>query len=96
MDSTELARIIQYKIARGMLPTTQATTGFTPNTHFTPEVLSYPLSNRIKCPRVKEYEGTIDPISHLNIYTDITNQQVAPDAIMCKAFPQTFTNAVRD
>ncbi|CAI9779260.1 unnamed protein product [Fraxinus pennsylvanica] len=66
----------------------QTAAGFTPNTPFTPEVLSYPLPDRFNYPRVKEYDGTTDPINHLNIYTDIMNLQVAPDAVMCKAFPQ--------
>lgn len=70
--------------------------GFTPNTPFTPEVLSYPLPDRFKYPQVKEYDGMTDPINHLNIYTDIMNLQVAPDAVMCKACPQTLTNAARD
>ncbi|XP_022880904.1 uncharacterized protein LOC111398201 [Olea europaea var. sylvestris] len=43
-----------------------------------------------------EYDGTIDPINHLNVYTDVMNLQVAPDQVMCKAFPQTLTNAARD
>ncbi|CAA3016547.1 Hypothetical predicted protein, partial [Olea europaea subsp. europaea] len=49
-----------------------------------------------KCPRIKEYDGTIDPINNLNVYTDIMNLQVAPDAVMCRAFPQTLTNVARD
>jgi ribonuclease HI len=96
MNSADLARIIQEGIAAGMLQKSQAAAGFTPNTPFTPEVLSYPLPDRFKYPRVKEYDGTTDPINHLNIYTDIMNLQVAPDAVMCKAFPQTLTNAARD
>ncbi|XP_022873242.1 uncharacterized protein LOC111392197 [Olea europaea var. sylvestris] len=96
IDSAELARIIQEGIAAGMQQNTRAATGFTSNTPFTPEVLSYPLPDRFKYPRIKEYDGTTDPINHLNVYTDIMNFQVAPDAVMCKAFPQTLTNAARD
>ncbi|XP_022860313.1 uncharacterized protein LOC111380886 [Olea europaea var. sylvestris] len=96
IDSVELARIIQEGIAAGMQQNTRAAIKFTPNTPFTPEVLSYPLLDRFKYPRIKEYDGTTDPINHLNVYTDIMNLQVAPDAVMCKAFPQTLTNAARD
>ncbi|XP_022897815.1 uncharacterized protein LOC111411523 [Olea europaea var. sylvestris] len=96
IDSVELARIIQEGIAAGMQQNTRAATGFTPNTPFTPEVLSYPLPDRFKYHRIKEYDGTTDPINHLNVYTNIMNLQVAPDAVMCKAFPQTLTNAARD
>ncbi|XP_022883797.1 uncharacterized protein LOC111400630 [Olea europaea var. sylvestris] len=96
MDSAELARIIQEGIAVGMQQNTRAATGFTPNTPFTPEVLSRPLPDSFKYPRIKKYDGKIDPINHLNVYMDIMNLQVTPDAIMCKAFPQTRTNAARD
>ncbi|XP_022858942.1 uncharacterized protein LOC111379733 [Olea europaea var. sylvestris] len=60
------------------------------------EVLLHPLPDRFKYPRIKEYDGTIDPINHLNVYMDIMNLQVAPDAVLCKAFPQTLTNAAKD
>ncbi|XP_022880847.1 uncharacterized protein LOC111398127 [Olea europaea var. sylvestris] len=96
MDSAELARIIQERIAVGMQQNTWAAAGFTPNTSFTPKVLSYPLPDRFKYPRIKEYDGTTDPINHLNAYTNIMNLQVAPDAVICKTFPQTLTNAARD
>ncbi|XP_022843205.1 uncharacterized protein LOC111366739 [Olea europaea var. sylvestris] len=74
----------------------KGTTRFSPNTPFTPEILTFPLPDRFKYPRIKEYDGTTDPINHLNIYTDVMNLQVAPDQVMCKAFPQTLTNAARD
>ncbi|XP_022888990.1 uncharacterized protein LOC111404411 [Olea europaea var. sylvestris] len=96
IDSAKFARIIQEGIAAGMQENTQVATGFTPNTPFTPEVLSYSLPDRFKYPRIKEYDGTTDLINHLNVYTDIMNLQVTPDAVMCKAFPQTLTNAARD
>ncbi|XP_022888952.1 uncharacterized protein LOC111404368 [Olea europaea var. sylvestris] len=79
-----------------MQQNTRTATGFTPNTPFTPEVLSYPLPDRFKYPRIKEYDRTTDPINHLNVYTDIMNLQVALDAVMCKAYSQTLTNAARD
>ncbi|CAI9781010.1 unnamed protein product [Fraxinus pennsylvanica] len=96
MDSGELARIIQDGITAGLQKNTKGITGFIPNTPFTPEVLSYPLPDKFKFPHVKEFDGTTDPINHLNVYTDVMNLQVAPDPVMCKAFPQTLTNAARD
>ncbi|XP_022853911.1 uncharacterized protein LOC111375339 [Olea europaea var. sylvestris] len=80
-------------ITAGLLQNARGPTGFTPNTPFTPEILSYPLPDRFKYPRIKEYDGMTDPINHL---TDVMNLQVAPDQMMCKAFPQTLTNAARD
>ncbi|XP_022883485.1 uncharacterized protein LOC111400301 [Olea europaea var. sylvestris] len=96
MDSGELARIIQEGITAGLLQGNKGTTRFSPNTPFTSEILTFPLPDRFKYPRIKEYDGTTDPINHLNIYTDVMNLQVAPDQVMCKAFPQTLTNAARD
>ncbi|XP_022845324.1 uncharacterized protein LOC111368326 [Olea europaea var. sylvestris] len=96
MDFGEIARIIQEGITAGLQRNARGPTGFTPNTPFTPEILSYLLPNRFKYPRIKEYDGMTDPINHLNVYTDVMNLQVAPDQVMCKAFPQTLTNADRD
>lgn len=93
MDSRELTRIIQDGITDGLQQNTQGTIGFTPNTPFSTEVLSYPLLDRFNFPCIKEYGGTIDPINHLNVYTDLMNLQVIPDLVMCKAFTQTLTNA---
>ncbi|XP_022874084.1 uncharacterized protein LOC111392903 [Olea europaea var. sylvestris] len=96
MESKELARIIQEGITAGLLQGNKGMTGFSPNTPFIPEILTFPLPDRFKYPRIKEYDGTTDPINHLNVYTDVMNLQVAPDQVMCKAFPQTLTNAARD
>ncbi|XP_022893948.1 uncharacterized protein LOC111408418 [Olea europaea var. sylvestris] len=96
MESGELARIIQEGIAASLLQGNKGTTRFSPNTPFTLEILTFPLPDRFKYPSIKEYDGTTDPINHLNIYTDVMNLQVAPDQVMCKAFPQTLTNAARD
>ncbi|XP_022897748.1 uncharacterized protein LOC111411449 [Olea europaea var. sylvestris] len=96
MDSGEIARIIQEGITADLQRNARGPTGFTPNTPFTPEILTYPLPDRFKYPRIKKYDGTTDPINHLIVYTDVMNLQVAPDQVMCKAFPQTLTNASRD
>ncbi|XP_022889188.1 uncharacterized protein LOC111404638 [Olea europaea var. sylvestris] len=96
MDSGEIARIIQEGITAGLLRNARGPTGFTPNTPFTLEILTYPLPDRFKYPRIKEYDGTTDPINHLNVYTDVMNLLVTPNQVMCKAFPQTLTNAARD
>ncbi|XP_022868321.1 uncharacterized protein LOC111387923 [Olea europaea var. sylvestris] len=79
MESGELARIIQEEITAGLLQGNKGTTRFTPNTLFTPEILIFPLPDRFKYPRIKEYDGTTDPINHPNVYTDVMNLQIAPD-----------------
>ncbi|XP_022858982.1 uncharacterized protein LOC111379774 [Olea europaea var. sylvestris] len=66
-------------ITAGLLQGNKGTTRFSPNTPFTSEILTFPLPDRFKYPRIKEYDGTTDPINHLNIYTDVMNLQVAPD-----------------
>ncbi|XP_022853592.1 uncharacterized protein LOC111375032 [Olea europaea var. sylvestris] len=95
IESNELAKIIQEGITKGLMQKAKGTTTLIPNTPFTPKILSFTLPDRFKYPRIKEYDGTTDPINHLNIYTDIMNLRVTPDQVMCKAFPQTLTNAVR-
>ncbi|XP_022858494.1 uncharacterized protein LOC111379363 [Olea europaea var. sylvestris] len=95
IESEELARIIQEGITAGLLQGNKGSARFSPSTPFTPEILTFPLPDRFKYPRIKEYDGTTDPINHLNVYTDVMNLQVAPNQVMCKAFPQTLTNAAR-
>ncbi|XP_022868986.1 uncharacterized protein LOC111388490 [Olea europaea var. sylvestris] len=96
MDSSEIAQIIQEGITAGLQRSAWGPTGFTPDTPFTPEILSYPLPDIFKYPCIKEYDGMTDPVNHLNVYTDVMNLQVAPHQVMCKAFLQTLTNAARD
>ncbi|XP_022857086.1 uncharacterized protein LOC111378148 [Olea europaea var. sylvestris] len=73
MDFGEIARIIQEGITAGLQRNARGPTSFTPNTPFTPEILSYPLPDRFKYSRIKEYDGTTDPINHLKVYTDVMN-----------------------
>ncbi|XP_022860755.1 uncharacterized protein LOC111381231 [Olea europaea var. sylvestris] len=80
----------------GLKQKEKGTKGFTLNTLFTPEILSFPLLDRFKYSSIKEYDGTTDSRNHLNIYIDVMNLQVAPDQVMCKAFPQILTNTARD
>ncbi|XP_022846370.1 uncharacterized protein LOC111369123 [Olea europaea var. sylvestris] len=95
-NSGKIARIIQEGITAGLQRNARGPTCFTPNTPFTPEILSYPLRDKFKYPCIKEYNGMTDPINHLNIFIDVMNLQVALVQVMCKAFPQTLTNAARD
>ncbi|XP_022888985.1 uncharacterized protein LOC111404404 [Olea europaea var. sylvestris] len=96
MDFVEIVRIIQEGITAGLQQNARGPTGFTPNTPFTPKILSYPMPDRFKYTCMKEYDGTTDPINHLNVYTDVMNLQVTPDQVMCKTFPQMLINATRD
>ncbi|XP_022850864.1 uncharacterized protein LOC111372708 [Olea europaea var. sylvestris] len=97
MDFGEIARIIQEGITASLQRNAQGPTGFTPNTPFTPEILLYSLPDRFKYPRIKEYDGTTDPINHLNVYTDVMNLQVAPDQVMYLAdkFSAFFASSKR-
>ncbi|XP_022855398.1 uncharacterized protein LOC111376661 [Olea europaea var. sylvestris] len=79
LDSGEIARIIQEGITAGLQRNARGPTGFTPNTPFTLEILSYSLSDRFNYPHIKEYDRTTNPINHLNLYIDVMNLQVAPD-----------------
>ena len=54
---------------------------------FTQEVDESMLPNGFKLLTIESYDGTVDPIDHLEMFRISMSIQRASDAIMCKAFP---------
>ncbi|KAL2469643.1 Ribonuclease H [Abeliophyllum distichum] len=62
---------------------------------FTEEVMNVPLSQKFKEPTA-EFDGTTDPIDHIQTFQDRVRLHGWPDAIACRAFPMTLQKDARE
>lgn len=62
------------------------------DSRFTPEVISCPLTSKFPLTQLEEtyFDGTEDPLDHLETYKTIMCLYGVPDEIMCRAFPITL------
>ncbi|XP_059654814.1 uncharacterized protein LOC132301590 [Cornus florida] len=65
------------------------------NLAFSPAVMSCPLPSKFKRPTLESFDGTRDPLDHLETYKALIYLQVVPDEIMCRAFPTTLKGWAR-
>lgn len=65
------------------------------DTPFTPAVMKVPLPHKFKMPVLESFDGTRDPLDHLETYKALMDLQVVPDQIICKAFPTTLKGPAR-
>ncbi|XP_077217910.1 uncharacterized protein LOC143852415 [Tasmannia lanceolata] len=63
---------------------------------FTDNVLSAPAPKGFKMPPVPQYDGTTDPVDHLETFRTMMLLHGASDGFLCRAFPTTLTGASRD
>ncbi|XP_057953060.1 uncharacterized protein LOC131147587 [Malania oleifera] len=63
---------------------------------FNKEITEAPLPSRFKMPAFERYEGSSDPIDHLDNFKMLMQLQRAPNAIMCRAFATTLKGTARD
>jgi hypothetical protein len=66
------------------------------NLPFTEPVRAYAMPYKFKMPRVKKYNGSGDPQSHLKAFREYIVLHGTPDAIVCRAFPLTLTGVAND
>ena len=62
---------------------------------FFPEILSEPVSNRFKMPAIESFDGSVDPMDHIEGYRALMTLQGASDTLLCIAFLATLKKAVR-
>lgn len=62
---------------------------------FASEVMARPLLDKFKPPQMEMFNGDKDPLDHLEAYKPYMNLQVAPDKIMCRAFPTIIKGSTR-
>ncbi|XP_030930811.1 uncharacterized protein LOC115956634 [Quercus lobata] len=63
---------------------------------FTTEVLNRPLSPKFCLPQLESYNGSKDPLDHIESFTTLMLLlQMTPDEVMCRAFPTTLKGAAK-
>ena len=58
-------------------------------------VNSFSLPPKFRIPQVENYDGSKDPLDHLESFKTLMHLQGIPDEIMCRAFPTTLKGPVR-
>ena len=62
---------------------------------FTASVTSFPLPPMFCMPQVESYDGSKDPLDHLESFKTLMHLQGVVDEIMCRAFPTTLKGPAR-
>ena len=62
---------------------------------FVASIRDKPLPAKFKMPTIDSFDGTIDPVNHLETYRTLVILHAFPDEIMCWAFPVTLKGSAR-
>ena len=65
------------------------------DTPFTTEVLNHPLPLKFRLPQLESYDGSKDPLDHIESFKTLILLQMTPNEVMCRAFPTTLKEAAR-
>ena len=65
------------------------------NSPFTASVMSFPLPPKFCMPQVESYDGSKDPLDHLESFKTLMHLQGVTNEIMCRAFPTTLKDLAR-
>ena len=61
----------------------------------TASVTLFPLPLKFQIPQVESYDGSKDPLDHLESFKTLMHLQGVVNKIMCKAFPTTLKGPAR-
>ena len=62
---------------------------------FTISVTSFTLPSKFYMPQIEAYDGSKDPLDHLESFKTLMHLQGVVDEIMCRAFPTTLKGLAR-
>ena len=62
---------------------------------FTTEVLNYPLRPKFHLPQLESYDGSKDPLDHIESFKMLMLLQMIVDEVVFRAFPTTLKGAAR-
>ena len=62
---------------------------------FTAPVTLFPILLKFRMPQVEAYNGSKDPLGHLESFKTLMHLQGVVDEIMCRAFPTTLKGPAR-
>nr|XP_023895861.1 uncharacterized protein LOC112007734 [Quercus suber] len=65
------------------------------NSPFTTSITSFPLPPKFLMPQVESYDGSKDPLDHLESFKTLMHLQGVADEIICKAFLTTLKGLAR-
>jgi len=60
------------------------------NLPFTSPVTSFPLPPKFHMPQIEAYNGSKDPLDHLESFKTLMHLQGVANEIMCRVFPTTL------
>ena len=75
---------------RGRAPDTMDTLVQQTESPYTTEVLHFPLPDKFRMPQVEAFDGTRDPVDHLNTYKNQMELHGYQDPMRCRAFAITL------
>ena len=78
------------EVVRGHAPDTMDTLVQQTESPYTAEVLHFPLPAKFKMPQVEVFDGTRDPVDHLNTYKNQMELHGYQDSVRCRAFAITL------
>ena len=61
---------------------------------FTAEVLHFPIPTKFRMPQIEAFDGTKDPVDHLNTYKNQMELHGYQDPVRCRAFAITLKGSV--
>ena len=62
---------------------------------FIASITSFPLPPKFRMPQVENFDGSKDPLDHLEFFMTLIHLQGASDEIICRAFPTTLKGPIR-
>ena len=65
------------------------------NSPFTNEVLNHPLPPKFCLPQLESYDGSKDPLDHIESFKTLMLLHMTPDKVICRAFLTTLKGAAR-
>ncbi|XP_058189237.1 uncharacterized protein LOC131306824 [Rhododendron vialii] len=57
--------------------------------------MGLPLPRKFKMSQLETFNGSTDPLDHLETYKSLMHLQAVPDEVMCRAFPVTLKGSAR-
>ena len=78
------------EVVRGRAPNTMDTLVQQTESPYTAEVLHFPLPAKFRMPQVEVFDGTRDPVDHLNTYKNQMELHGYQDPVRCRAFAVTL------
>ena len=80
---------------RRLAPSREDDTGLSTEPPFAAHILVEPLPRHFKVPQLEVYDGTSDPLDHLQGFRTTMLLHRATDATLCRAFPSTLRKSAR-